>query len=207
MNQQQHQSSSIYSRGGGPIRARVLRGRKPSGAELDGHDSRNCNRRWRRADRQRADHRQEHRERGDDANAQSNDAGNYSLVGLVPGTYDVNVRRIGNAPADAHRRGADRDDTRSGFCAGDPGGTARNAGRDCELRASKRERPKSRRTSTQAADQEAADAQPQLPRSCALAPGVTVTEDRVNGTVQDGSAGGQAPSLGQSLYRRHELQE
>ena len=31
-------------------------------------------------------------------NAQSNDAGNYSLVGLVPGTYVVNVRRIGNAP-------------------------------------------------------------------------------------------------------------
>ncbi|HMF87144.1 MAG TPA: carboxypeptidase-like regulatory domain-containing protein, partial [Gemmatimonadaceae bacterium] len=31
-------------------------------------------------------------------NALSNDAGGYALVGLVPGTYDVTVRRIGNAP-------------------------------------------------------------------------------------------------------------
>src|SRR5689334_11257336 len=30
--------------------------------------------------------------------AQTNDAGGYTLVGLVPGTYDVNVRRIGSAP-------------------------------------------------------------------------------------------------------------
>src|SRR4051794_21787721 len=31
-------------------------------------------------------------------NAITNDAGAYTLVGLVPGTYDVNVRRIGSAP-------------------------------------------------------------------------------------------------------------
>src|SRR5947207_2770234 len=31
-------------------------------------------------------------------NAQTNDAGAYTLVGLVPGTYEVNVRRIGAAP-------------------------------------------------------------------------------------------------------------
>jgi len=31
-------------------------------------------------------------------NALSNDAGAYTLVGLTPGTYDVNVRRIGNTP-------------------------------------------------------------------------------------------------------------
>ncbi|HYU52927.1 MAG TPA: carboxypeptidase-like regulatory domain-containing protein, partial [Gemmatimonadaceae bacterium] len=31
-------------------------------------------------------------------NALSNDAGAYTLVGLVPGTYSVNVRRIGSAP-------------------------------------------------------------------------------------------------------------
>src|SRR6266480_2269736 len=31
-------------------------------------------------------------------NALSNDAGAYTLAGLVPGTYDVNVRRIGSAP-------------------------------------------------------------------------------------------------------------
>src|SRR5450759_4145720 len=31
-------------------------------------------------------------------NAQSNDAGAYTLVGLVPGTYLVPVRRIENAP-------------------------------------------------------------------------------------------------------------
>src|SRR5258705_1095656 len=30
--------------------------------------------------------------------AQSNDAGAYTLVGLVPGTYDLNVRRISSAP-------------------------------------------------------------------------------------------------------------
>src|SRR5258705_2356154 len=30
--------------------------------------------------------------------AQSNDAGAYTLVGLMPGTYDVNVRRIGSSP-------------------------------------------------------------------------------------------------------------
>src|SRR5213595_2992251 len=31
-------------------------------------------------------------------NALSNDAGAYALVGLPPGTYDVNVRRIGSSP-------------------------------------------------------------------------------------------------------------
>src|SRR5437868_3118928 len=31
-------------------------------------------------------------------NALSNDAGAYALVGLTPGTYDVNVRRIGSTP-------------------------------------------------------------------------------------------------------------
>src|SRR6266516_5764402 len=31
-------------------------------------------------------------------NALSNDAGAYTLVGLVPGTYNVNVRRIGSSP-------------------------------------------------------------------------------------------------------------
>src|SRR6476646_7278087 len=31
-------------------------------------------------------------------NALSNDAGVYNLVGLTPGTYDVNVRRIGASP-------------------------------------------------------------------------------------------------------------
>jgi len=31
-------------------------------------------------------------------NALSNDAGAYALVGLTPGTYDVNVRRIGSSP-------------------------------------------------------------------------------------------------------------
>src|SRR6266576_3780669 len=31
-------------------------------------------------------------------NALSNDAGAYTLVGLIPGTYEVNVRRIGNTP-------------------------------------------------------------------------------------------------------------
>src|SRR5438067_722892 len=29
---------------------------------------------------------------------QSNDAGFYTLAGLVPGTYDVSVRRIGSSP-------------------------------------------------------------------------------------------------------------
>src|SRR6266550_9503072 len=31
-------------------------------------------------------------------NTLSNDAGAYALVGLAPGTYDVNVRRIGSTP-------------------------------------------------------------------------------------------------------------
>src|SRR5438046_702854 len=31
-------------------------------------------------------------------NALSNESGAYALVGLTPGTYDVNVRRIGSAP-------------------------------------------------------------------------------------------------------------
>src|SRR6266576_2901350 len=35
---------------------------------------------------------------GGQRTAQTNDAGFYTLVGLVPGTYDVTVRRIGNAP-------------------------------------------------------------------------------------------------------------
>src|SRR6267142_1968551 len=35
---------------------------------------------------------------GGQRTAQTNDAGFYTLVGLVPGTYLVTVRRIGNAP-------------------------------------------------------------------------------------------------------------
>src|SRR5207253_10992168 len=31
-------------------------------------------------------------------NALSNETGAYALVGLTPGTYDVNVRRIGSSP-------------------------------------------------------------------------------------------------------------
>src|SRR5689334_6074857 len=31
-------------------------------------------------------------------NALSNDNGDYTLVGMVPGTYTVNVRRIGSSP-------------------------------------------------------------------------------------------------------------
>src|ERR1700681_17550 len=37
-------------------------------------------------------------ESGISRNAQSNDAGGYTLVGLVPATYQVTVRRIGSAP-------------------------------------------------------------------------------------------------------------
>lgn len=125
--------------------------------------------------------------------AQSNDAGAYTLVGLVPGTYQVTVRRIGNAPQ-----------TRTvvvqiGATQSQDFALATQAAQ-LETQVITATTGKETQTSEVATNVTQAQIS-KLPTPsrnfldlAALAPGVTVTEDRVNGQFRTVSAGGQAPS-------------
>jgi carboxypeptidase family protein len=126
-------------------------------------------------------------------NTQSNDAGGYTLVGLVPATYDVTVRRIGNAPQ-----------TRTivvqiGATQVQDFALAAQA-TQLETQVVTASTGKETRTSESATNVTQAQIS-KLPTPsrnfldlAQLAPGVTVTEDRVNGQFRTVSAGGQAPS-------------
>ena len=126
-------------------------------------------------------------------NALSNDAGGYTLVGLVPGTYDVNVRRIGSAPQTRTivvQIGATQ--------VQDFSLVAQAA--QLETQVVTAATGKETRTSESATNVTQAQIS-KLPTPsrnfldlAQLAPGVTVTEDRVNGQFRTVSAGGQAPS-------------
>jgi Carboxypeptidase regulatory-like domain/TonB-dependent Receptor Plug Domain len=125
--------------------------------------------------------------------ALSNEAGAYALVGLPPGTYDVNVRRIGSAPETRRivvQIGA--------MQAQDFSLTAQAAVLETQVvtAASGVET----RTSEVATNITQAQIN-QLPTPsrnfldlAQLAPGVQVTEDRVNGQFRTVTAGGQPPS-------------
>ena len=126
-------------------------------------------------------------------NALSNDAGGYALVGLVPGTYDVTVRRIGNAPQNRRvvvQIGA----TQSQDFA--------LATQVAQLETQVITATTGTETQTSEVATNVTQAQiSKLPTPsrnfldlAALAPGVTVTEDRVNGQFRTVSAGGQPPS-------------
>jgi hypothetical protein len=126
-------------------------------------------------------------------NAQSNDAGFYSLVGLVPGTYLVTVRRIGNAP-------------QSRTIVVQIGATQSQdfalAAQAAQLETQVITAASGVETKTSEVATNVTLAQisklPSPSRNfldlAALAPGVTVTEDRVNGNFKTVSAGGQPPS-------------
>jgi hypothetical protein len=126
-------------------------------------------------------------------NALSNDAGGYTLVGLVPGTYQVNVRRIGSAPENRTivvQIGATQ--------VQDFSLTPQAAVLETQVVTAST--GKETRTSESATNVTQAQIS-KLPTPsrnfldlAQLQPGVTVTEDRVNGQFRTVTAGGQAPS-------------
>src|SRR5690242_10876582 len=126
-------------------------------------------------------------------NALSNDAGVYVLVGLTPGTYDVNVRRIGSAP-------------QSRTIVVQIGATQVQ---DFSLEAQAAVLETQVVTAASGVETHTSEVATNVTQAqitklptpsrnfldlAQLAPGVSVTEDRVNGQFKTVSAGGQAPT-------------
>ena len=131
---------------------------------------------------------------GGTRNAQSNDAGFYSLVGLPPGTYLVTVRRIGNAPQSRTvvvQIGATQSqDFALASQATQLETQVITAATGLETRTSE-----IATNVTQAQISKLPTPSRNFLDLAALAPGVTVTEDRVNSTnFRTVSAGGQPPA-------------
>lgn len=126
-------------------------------------------------------------------NALSNDAGAYTLVGLTPGTYDVNVRRIGSAPQSRTivvQIGATQvQDFALAAQAAQLETQVITAASGVETRTSE-----VATNVTQAQITKLPTPSRNFLDLAQLAPGVTVTEDRVNGNFRTVSAGGQPPS-------------
>src|SRR2546423_14842271 len=125
--------------------------------------------------------------------ALSNDAGAYVLVGLVPGIYDVNVRRIGSAPQSRQivvQIGATQ--------VQDFSLAAQAAVLETQVvtAASGLETHTSEVATniTQAQINKLPTPSRNFLDLAQLAPGVQVTEDRVNGQFRTVTAGGQPPS-------------
>jgi outer membrane receptor for ferrienterochelin and colicin len=125
--------------------------------------------------------------------AQSNDAGAYTLVGLTPGTYDVNVRRIGSAPQTRTivvQIGATQvQDFALATQAAQLETQVITASTGVETQTSE-----VATNVTQAQINKLPTPSRNFLDLAQLAPGVTVTEDRVNGQFRTVSAGGQPPS-------------
>jgi carboxypeptidase family protein/TonB-dependent receptor-like protein len=126
-------------------------------------------------------------------NALSNDAGAYALVGLVPGTYDVNVRRIGSAPQNRRivvQIGATQvQDFVLAAQAAQLETQVITAATGVETRTSE-----VATNITQAQINKLPTPSRNFLDLAQLAPGVQVTEDRVNGQFRTVTAGGQPPS-------------
>jgi hypothetical protein len=126
-------------------------------------------------------------------NAQSNDAGSYTLVGLVPGTYQVSVRRIGTAPQNRTvvvQIGTTQvQDFALASQAAQLETQVVTATTGIETRTSE-----TATNVTQAQIEKLPTPSRNFLDLAALAPGVTVTEDRVSAQFRTVSAGGQAPS-------------
>jgi hypothetical protein len=128
---------------------------------------------------------------GASRNTQSNDAGAYALVGLVPGTYDVSVRRIGSAPENRRivvQIGATQNqDFSLATQAAQLETQVVTASSGVETRTSE--------VATNVTQQQIAKL-PTPSRNfldlAALQPGVTVTVDRVSGQFRTFSAGAQS---------------
>jgi len=125
--------------------------------------------------------------------ALSNDAGAYTLVGLVPGTYDVTVRRIGSAPQTRRivvQIGATQSqDFALATQAAQLETQVITAATGVETRTSE-----IATNVTQAQISKLPTPSRNFLDLAALAPGVTVTEDRTSSTFKTVSAGGQAPT-------------
>src|SRR5207237_7745385 len=130
---------------------------------------------------------------GPTRNALSNDAGAYALVGLTPGTYDVNVRRIGSTPQSRTivvQIGATQ--------VQDFSLAAQAAVLETQVvTAATRVETRTSEVATNVT-QAQINKLPTPSRNfldlAQLAPGVLVTEDRVNGQFRTVTAGGQPPS-------------
>src|SRR6266571_3252691 len=125
--------------------------------------------------------------------AQSNDAGFYTLVGLVPGTYDVNVRRIGSSPQSRTivvQIGATQvQDFSLAAQAAVLETQVVTAATGVETRTSE-----VATNVTQAQINKLPTPSRNFLDLAQLAPGVQVTEDRVDGQTRTVTAGGQPPS-------------
>jgi hypothetical protein len=123
----------------------------------------------------------------------SNDAGAYTLVGLTPGTYDVNVRRIGSAPQTRQivvQIGATQvQDFSLAAQAAILETQVVTAASGVETRTSE-----VATNVTQAQINKLPTPSRNFLDLAQLAPGVQVTEDRVNGQFRTVTAGGQPPS-------------
>jgi hypothetical protein len=137
-------------------------------------------------------------------NALSNDAGGYTLVGLTPGTYQVTVRRIGAAPQNRTivvQIGATQiQDFTLASQAALLETQVITAASGVETHTSE-----VATNVTQAQINKLPTPSRNFLDLAQLAPGVQVTEDRVNGQFRTVTAGGQPPSA--TFHRRHELQE
>jgi len=124
-------------------------------------------------------------------NAQAGDDGRYVLAGLVPGTYEVTVRRIGTAPQTRTIVVQVGSTQLQDFSLQEQAATLETqvitAASGVETRTSE--------VATNVTQQQIAKL-PTPSRNfldlAALAPGVTVTEDRINGNTRTISAGGQS---------------
>ncbi|MFN2636792.1 MAG: TonB-dependent receptor domain-containing protein [Gemmatimonadaceae bacterium] len=124
---------------------------------------------------------------------QANDAGSYTLVGLVPGTYDFTVRRIGSAPETRRVVVLIGTTQIQDFAL-----AAQVAQLETQvITAATGTETRTSETATNVTQAQIAKL-PTPSRNfldlAQLAPGVSVTEDRVNGQFRTVSAGGQAPS-------------
>ena len=126
-------------------------------------------------------------------NTLSNDAGAYALVGLTPGTYNVNIRRIGSAPQSRTivvQIGATQvQDFTLAAQAAVLETQVVTASSGVETRTSE-----VATNITQAQINKLPTPSRNFLDLAQLAPGVQVTEDRVNGQFRTVSAGGQPPS-------------
>jgi outer membrane receptor for ferrienterochelin and colicin len=126
-------------------------------------------------------------------NTLSNDAGAYALVGLTPGTYNVNVRRIGSSPQSRTivvQIGATQvQDFSLAAQAAVLETQVVTAATGVETRTSE-----VATNITQAQINKLPTPSRNFLDLAQLAPGVQVTEDRVNGQFRTVTAGGQPPS-------------
>jgi hypothetical protein len=126
-------------------------------------------------------------------NAISNDAGAYTLVGLVPGTYEVNVRRIGSAPQSrtvvVQIGATQQQDFALATHAAQLETQIVTATTGLETRTSE-----SATNVTQAQISKLPTPSRNFLDLAQLQPGVTVTEDRTSTQFRTVTAGGQAPS-------------